>query len=386
MDLSFTPSEESFRREARSWLESNVPRERLPSGDTREGFATHLEWERTLFDAGWAAVAWPERYGGRGATLIEWLVFEEEYWRAGAPNRVNQNGVFLLAPTLFSFGTEEQKDRLLREIASARFLWAQGWSEPNAGSDLAGIKSRAERTDGGFLLYGQKTWCTRAAFCDGIFGPFRTDPEAPPHKGLTYFLVPLKTKGVTVRGNCRLDGDEGFAEVFLDGVFVPDRDVLGKVNDGWKVAMGTTSSERGLSLRSPGRFMATASRLIDLYRRTRDTADAGLRDRVARSFIDSEAYRWFTYQVATSMMAGKSIGPESSLSKLFWSEMDLAMHETALSLLGPAAELDDMAADARDHGAWMKGYQFALAGPIYAGTNEIQRNVVAERVLGLPRK
>lgn len=386
MDLNFTESEEAFRREARAWLKDHVPSERLPSGDTREGFAAHLEWERTLFDAGWAAVAWPERYGGRGATLIEWLVFEEEYWRAGAPNRVNQNGVFLLAPTLFSFGTEEQKNRLLREIAAARFLWAQGWSEPNAGSDLAGIKSRAERTEGGFLLYGQKTWCTRAAFCDGIFGPFRTDLQAPPHKGLTYFLVPLKAKGVTVRGNCRLDGDEGFAEVFLDGVFVPDRDVLGKVNDGWKVAMGTTSSERGLSLRSPGRFMATASRLVDLYRRTRDRAGAGARDRIARAFIDSEAYRWFTYQVATSMMTGKSIGPESSLSKLFWSEMDLAMHETALSLLGAAAELDEAATDAVDHGAWMKGYQFALAGPIYAGTNEIQRNVVAERVLGLPRK
>lgn len=386
MDLSFTDEEEAFRHEARAWLEANVPRERLPSGDTREGFAAHLEWERKLFDAGWAAVAWPSQYGGRGATLMQWLVFEEEYWRAGAPNRVNQNGVFLLAPTLFSSGTEEQKDRLLRDIASARFLWAQGWSEPNAGSDLAGIKSRAERTEGGFLLYGQKTWCTRAAFCDGIFGPFRTDLEAPPHKGLTYLLVPLKARGVTVRGNCRLDGDEGFAEVFLDGVFVPDRDVLGKVNEGWKVAMGTTSSERGLSLRSPGRFMATASRLVDLYRRSRQKADPALRDRVARSFIDAEAYRFFTYQVATSMMDGKSIGPESSLSKLFWSEMDLSMHETALALLGPGAELGETASDAVDHGSWMKGYQFALAGPIYAGTNEIQRNVVAERVLGLPRK
>lgn len=386
MDLTFTPAEEAFRREARAWLEANVPRRRMRSGDTREGFAEHLEWERKLFDARYAAVAWPERYGGRGATLIEWLIFEEEYWRAGAPNRVTQNGVFLLAPTLFAFGTDEQKERLLTDIASARFLWAQGWSEPNAGSDLAGIKSRAERTDGGFLLHGQKTWCTRGSFCDGIFGPFRTDPAAPPHKGLTYFLVSLKEKGVTVRGNDRLDGDEGFAEVFLDGVFVPDRDVIGAVNDGWKVAMGTTSSERGLSLRSPGRFLATAARLVDLYSRTRKAGDPLLRDRVARAHIDADAYRWFTFQVATSMMDGKAIGPESSLSKLFWSEMDLAMHETALSLLGPLAELEEGAPDAVDHGAWMKGYQFALAGPIYAGTNEIQRNVVAERLLGLPRK
>ncbi len=386
MDLTFTAAEEAFRREARSWLEANVPRESLPSGDTREGFLRHLEWEKRLFDARWAVVAWPERYGGRGATLMEWLVFEEEYWRAGAPNRVNQNGVFLLAPALFAFGTDEQKERLLPDIAGARHLWAQGWSEPNAGSDLAGIKSRAERVAGGFRLYGQKTWCTRAAFCDSIFGPFRTDPAAPPHKGLTYFLVSLHADGVTVRGNRRLDGDEGFAEVFLDGAFVADRDVLGEVNGGWKVAMATTSSERGLSLRSPGRFMATASRLVDLFRRCKGRATPALRDRLARAWIEVDAYRWFTFQCATQMSAGKPIGPESSLSKLFWSEMDLSMHETALAILGERAELDELASDAVDGGAWMKGYQFALAGPIYAGTNEIQRNVIAERVLGLPRE
>jgi alkylation response protein AidB-like acyl-CoA dehydrogenase len=386
MDLTFTDDEQRFRDEARTWLEASVPRERMKSGDTRDGFAQHLEWERRPFEAGWAAVAWPKAYGGRDATLMQWLIFEEEYWRAGAPSRVTQNGVFLLAPSLFAFGTEEQKERLLRDIAGARYLWAQGWSEPNAGSDLAAIQSRAESVPGGFRLYGQKTWCTRGAFCDGIFGPFRTDPSAPPHKGLTYFLVPLKAEGVTVRGNPRLDGDDGFAEVFLDGVFVPERDVLGKVNDGWKVAMSTTSSERGLSLRSPGRFLASASRLIELYQRYREHASPELRDRVARAYIDAEAYRWFTFQCATSMAAGNPLGPEASLSKIFWSEMDVSLHETALALLGPAAELAEDAEDALDHGSWMKGYQFALAGPIYAGTNEIQRNVVAERVLGLPRK
>ncbi|HEY6557676.1 MAG TPA: acyl-CoA dehydrogenase family protein [Polyangiaceae bacterium] len=386
MDLTFTEAEEAFRHEARAWLEANVPKTPLLSGDTRDGFAQHLEWERALHAAGWAAVAWPKRYGGRDASLMQWLIFEEEYWRASAPNRVTQNGVFLLAPSLFAFGTDEQKARLLPDIAAARRLWAQGWSEPNSGSDLASIQSRAERVPGGFRLYGQKTWCTRGAFCDAIFGPFRTDQQAPPHKGITYFLVPLNAEGASVRGTGRLDGDEGFADVFLDGVFVPDRDVLGAVNEGWKVAMGTTSSERGLSLRSPGRFMATSTRLIDLYRRYRKSADPALRDQVARAFIDAEAYRWFTFEVATRMADGQQIGPEASLSKIFWSEMDLHLHETALALLGPSAELEGDAPDAVDAGSWMKGYQFALAGPIYAGTNEIQRNVVAERVLGLPRK
>lgn len=386
MDLSFSESEQRFRKDAREWLRANVPKEPLPSGDTREGFERHLEWEKKLYDERWAVVAWPEKYGGRGATLMEWLIFEEEYWGAGAPNRVNQNGIFLLAPSIFAHGTEEQKDRLLPEIAASKRLFAQGWSEPNSGSDLASLKSYGERVDGGFKLYGQKTWCTRGAFCDAIFGPFRTNPESQRHKGLTYFLVPLDAEGITVRGNPRLDGDEGFAEIFLDGVFVPDRDVLGQVGEGWAVAMSTTSSERGLSLRSPGRFMATAMRLIDLFRRHRDSADPALRDRAIQAWIAVEAYRWFTFQVATEMTDGQAIGAEASLSKIFWSEMDLELHETALALLGPQAELETGASDAGEDAGWMKGFQFALAGPIYAGTNEIQRNVVAERVLGLPRK
>jgi alkylation response protein AidB-like acyl-CoA dehydrogenase len=380
VDLTFTREEEAFRHEARAWLEAHVPKTPLPSGDTRAGFAAHLEWERALFDAGWAVVAWPKAYGGRDASLMQWLIFEEEYWRAGAPQRVTQNGVFLLAPSIFAFGTQEQKDRLLPEIASAQRLWAQGWSEPNAGSDLAALRSSAERVDGGFRVYGQKTWTTRGAFCDAIFGPFRSDPSLPPHAGLTYLLVPLDVDGVSVRGHARLDGDEGFADVFLDGVFVPDRDVLGGVGNGWKVAMSTTSSERALSLRSPGRFMATAARLRVLCRESPRGDDPVLRDRVVQACIEADAYRFHTFELATRMQAGETLGPEASLSKIFWSEMDVAMHETALALLGPDAELDGA------EQAWIKHYQFALAGPIYAGTNEIQRNVVAERVLGLPRK
>jgi alkylation response protein AidB-like acyl-CoA dehydrogenase len=382
MDLTFTPTEETFRAECRTWLEANVPRG-LPSGDTRAGFAAHLDWERALFDARWAVVSWPERYGGRDASPMEWLIFEEEYYRAGGPQRVTQNGIFLLAPTVFEFGTAEQQDRVLPRMAAAQDLWCQGWSEPNAGSDLAGIQSRAARDDvaGGWRLSGQKTWTTRGAFCTHLFGLFRSDPDAERHRGLTYFLVPLDAPGVTVRGFGRLDGDEGFAEVFLDDVFVADHDVLGAVHDGWNVAMATTSSERGLTLRSPGRFLATAERLNRLFRARGADADPALADAVVRAWIDAEAYRWQTFLTVTRMTDGESLGAESSLTKVFWSELDVRLHEHALELLGSEAEWED-----GDDRSWVKGYQFALSGPIYAGTNEIQRNVIAERVLGLPRR
>jgi alkylation response protein AidB-like acyl-CoA dehydrogenase len=381
MDLAFSPAEERFRAECRAWLEAHVPRPALPSGDTRAGFEAHLAWERTLFDARYAVVSWPEQYGGRDASLWEWLLFEEEYYRAGAPQRVTQNGIFLLAPTIFEFGTDEQKNRILEKMASGEQAWCQGWSEPNAGSDLAGIQSKALRDDGsgGWRLFGQKTWTTRGAFCTHLFGLFRTDPDAERHRGLTYFLVDLASPGIAVRGVERLDGDEGFAEVFFDDVFVPDADVLGAPNEGWGVAMATTGSERGLTLRSPGRFLATAQRLIDLYHACGDVTE--LRDRVVAAYIDAEAYRWQTFWTVTRMVEGSRTGPESSMVKVFWSELDVRLHELALELLGTHAELVD-GPDA----AWMKGYEFALAGPIYAGTNEIQRNVIAERVLGLPRK
>ncbi len=380
MDLTWSPAEEAFRAEARAWLEANVPAEPLPSGDTREGFARHLEWERRLFDARWSVVSWPEAYGGREASLWEWLIFEEEYYRAGAPQRVTQNGIFLLAPTLFEFGTPAQQDRFLRPMASGEETWCQGWSEPDAGSDLAGISSRAVRDDeaGGWRLRGQKTWTTRGAFCTHLFGLFRTDPEAQRHRGLTYFLVPLDTPGVTVRGFGRLDGDEGFAEVFFDDAFVPDEMVLGGVGEGWSVAMATTGSERGLTLRSPGRFLATAERLAALYaERGAGASDPGLRHAVAQARIDAEAYALQTLSTVTRIAEGERPGAESSLTKVFWSELDVRLHDTARRLLGPDSALD---------GPWTKGWQFALSGPIYAGTNEIQRNVIAERVLGLPRK
>ena len=386
MDLTESPAEQAFRAEARAWLEANVPRPALPSGDTRDGFAAHLDWERALFEARWSVVSWPERYGGRDASLWEWLIFEEEYYRAGAPQRVTQNGIFLLAPSLFEFGTPEQRDRILPRMAAGQELWAQGWSEPAAGSDLAGITSRAERDEaaGGWRLYGQKTWTTRGAFCTHLFGLFRTDPAAERHRGLTYFLADLRSPGVEVRGFERLDGDEGFADVFFDGAFVPERDVLGEVNRGWSVAMATTGSERGLTLRSPSRFVTAANRLVELARSgSLDSAgldsaglDSGLRDRVVQSWIEARAYHLFTLEQVTGIVAGDSPGARSSLNKLYWSELDVRLHETAMELLGADAEAD---------GPWSRGFEFSLAGPIYAGTNEIQRNIVAERLLGLPR-
>jgi alkylation response protein AidB-like acyl-CoA dehydrogenase len=408
MDLRFNSEQEQFRTDARSWLEAKVPSAAngtgpLPSLDTAAGFEAHRAWERTMFDAGWSVVSWPPEYGGRGVGLLEWLIFEEEYYRAGAPTRVGQNGIFLLAPTIFEFGTPEQKSRYLRPMASGEEIWCQGWSEPDAGSDLAAIRSRAVRsgaigssavrsgasrtTENGdsWVLNGQKTWCSRGAFADWVFGLFRSDPEAERHRGLTYFLVPMDAPGVTVRPIAQLDGETGFAEVFFEDVEVPDAQVLGGVGEGWRVAMATAGSERGLSLRSPARYTEAAARLVELYRQRADSdpVRAGRRaDAVARAVIDAEAYRLHTYWTVTRVLDGGDVGPEASMNKLFWSETDLLIHSTALELLGEEAEL--LGEDRRPP-PWLDGFLFALAGPIYAGTNEIQRNVVAERVLGLPR-
>lgn len=379
MDLGVEPARAEFRAEVRDWLAANVPAEPLPSLDTPAGFEAHREWERRLFDARLAVVTWPERYGGRGVDLLDWLIFEEEYWGAGAPVRVGQNGIFLLAPTMWEFATEAQLDRFMLRMARADDIWAQGWSEPGAGSDLAALRSRADKVDGGWRVNGQKTWSTRAVYADWMFGLFRTDPDSSRHHGLTNLLLPLDADGVTVRPIRQLDGEPGFAEVFFDEVFVPDEQVLGEVGQGWKVAMSTTTSERGLTLRSPGRFMASADRLVELARRTPEP-DPALLDAVAEAWMDADAYRLYVQSTALDALDGKPIGAESSANKLFWSQLDVRIHETALRLLGPRA----MSTAGKDS-QWLDGFLFSLAGPIYAGTNEVQRNLVAERVLGLPR-
>ena len=297
--MSFDPGQASdFRAEVRDWLAAHVPTQPLPSVDTAAGFAAHRAWERELADARLSVVSWPPEYGGRGASLLDWLVFEEEYYAAAAPVRVGQNGLFLLAPTLFAHGTAEQRNRVLPPMARADEVWAQAWSEPDAGSDLAAIRSSAVRADGGWLLSGTKTWSTRAAFADRAFGLFRSEPGAERHRGLTYLMFDLRADGVTVRPIRQLGGGTGFAEIFLDQVFVPDIDVIGAPGEGWRIAMSTASHERGLSLRSPGRFTAAAARLVDLWRRAGDPADTALRDRVADAWIGAQAYRLHTHRTA----------------------------------------------------------------------------------------
>ncbi len=385
MDLRYTPEQEKFRSEARAWLEANVPKQPLHSFDTQQGFEEHREWEKKLHAGGFAMVPWPVEYGGRGADLLEWLVFEEEYYRAAAPGRVNQNGIFLLGPTLMEYGTPEQKARYLPKMASSEEVWAQGWSEPNAGSDMAAIQATAIREGDHYVIRGQKTWASRGAFAHWLFGLFRTDPESKRHQGLSFILVPLDLPGVTVRPIRKLNGKAAFAEIFFDGARVPAENLLGPEGEGWGVAMSTAGFERGLMLRSPARFQSTAEKLVALYRENADSCCASLRRRVVECWIAAEAYTLETYRTVSRLLSGGKIGAEASLNKIFWSELDLRMHETALEILGWRGELLPEAELASGVGEWLDGYYFALAGPIYAGTNEIQRNVIAERLLGLPR-
>jgi alkylation response protein AidB-like acyl-CoA dehydrogenase len=385
MNLTYTDRENAFRAEARAWLEANVPSEPLHSFDTAEGAQQHRAWEKRLDAAGWAMVPWPKEYGGRGANLLEWLVFEEEYYRARAPKRINQNGVFLLGPTIMEYGTPEQRARFLPKIASSEEVWAQGWSEPNAGSDMAAITTTARRDGDHYVIKGQKTWASRGAFADWLFGMFRTDPASERHNGLTFILVPLNTPGVTVRPIAQLDGETGFAEVFFDDARVPVANTLGKEGQGWNVAMSTAGFERGLMLRSPARFQNTAARLVQLLRDNALNVEEAVRDEVVRCWISAEAYTLETYRTVSRLLAGGKIGAESSLNKIFWSELDIRMHELALEILGDRWDLLPEAPGAQGVGDWLDSYLFALSGPIYAGTNEIQRNIISERILGMPR-
>ncbi|MGJ7525412.1 acyl-CoA dehydrogenase family protein [Variovorax sp. GB1P17] len=387
MHLHYTEKQRRFRAEVRAWLAAHVPKEPLASFDTAEGFEQHRAWERTLNSGRWSMVTWPVELGGRGCDLIEWLIFEEEYWRAQAPLRVNQNGIFLLGPTLMDFGSAEQKARFLPRMAAGDDIWAQGWSEPNAGSDMAAIKASAVREGDFYVVNGQKTWSSRAVWADWLFGLFRSDPDSQRHHGLSFLLLPLNAPGVTVQPIRQLNGEAGFAEVFFDNVKVPVANRIAEEGAGWHVAMATAGFERGLMLRSPARFQATARALVALYQRHRASADRdpAIRNAVLRAWMDAEAYTLATYRTASRLDNGGSIGPESSTNKIFWSELDLRMYETAMRILGPEAELLPPAPEPGVVGHWLNGFLHSQAGTIYAGANEIQRNIIAERMLGMPR-
>jgi alkylation response protein AidB-like acyl-CoA dehydrogenase len=386
VDLNYTDEQKAFRQEVRSWLEKHVPEKPLPSFDaSREGFEAHRAWERVLAAGRWGMVTWPENYGGRGLDLIQWLIFEEEYYRAGAPLRVNQNGIFLLGPTLMEYGTEEQKARFLTSMASGDEIWAQAWSEPQAGSDLAAVRATAVLEGDEYVLKGHKIWSSRAVFADWAFGLFRTDPASQRHKGLSLIFFALDAPGVRVQAIPQIDGETGFAEIFLDDVRVPAFNRLGGEGEGWNICMATAGFERGLMLRSPARFQVAARKLVDLYKAHEAEVEPTVRVAVLQSWMDAEAYALSIYATASRLAAGGHIGAEASTNKIFWSEMDIAMHKAALSILGARAELLRSAPEAGDIGRWLDGYFFSLAGPIYAGSNEIQRNIIAERMLGLPR-
>jgi alkylation response protein AidB-like acyl-CoA dehydrogenase len=384
MDLTYTPEQQAFRAEVRAWLEAHVPAQPLEHFDaTREGFEAHRQWERTLKSGDWGMVTWPKEYGGRGLDLIQWLIFEEEYYRAGAPGRVNQNGIFLLGPTLIEFGTHEQKRRFLPPMASGEEIWAQAWSEPQAGSDLAGVRATCVLEGDEYVLSGHKIWSSRAVFADWAFGLFRT-PGTERHKGLSLVFFPLDAPGVTVNPIKKINGHVGFAEIFLEDVRVPAFNRLGDEGQGWHICMATAGFERGLMLRSPARYQVAAAKLAALWKSRKDSADPALEAQVVLAHMNADAYALNIYQTASRLMAGAKIGPEASTNKIFWSELDIHLNQTALAILGPAAELTHDAPDAPSVD-WMDDYIFALAGPIYAGSNEIQRNIIAERMLGLPR-
>lgn len=384
MDLTYTPEQQAFRAEVRAWLEAHVPKQPLEHFDaTREGFEAHREWEKTLKSGDWGMVTWPKEYGGRGLDLIQWLIFEEEYYRAKAPGRVNQNGIFLLGPTLMEFGTHEQKARFLPKMASGEEIWAQAWSEPMAGSDLAGVRSTAVLEGDEYVLNGHKIWSSRAVFADWAFGLFRA-PGTERHHGMSLIFFPLDAPGVTVNAIKKINGHVGFAEIFLENVRVPAFNRLGDEGQGWHICMATAGFERGLMLRSPARYQVAAAELGKLWQSRLDdlSVDPALEVDVVRAFMNAEAYALSIYQTASRLIAGAKIGPEASTNKIFWSELDIHLHRTALAILGPEAEV---LSEPGTHD-WIDDYIFALAGPIYAGSNEIQRNIIAERMLGLPRK
>lgn len=381
-------SDEQFRAEIRGWLHQALTGPFAEAvgtgGEGREHEAHELrrEWERHLGRAGWIGLGWPSQYGGRPATLAQQVIFHEEYARAGAPGRLGHMSEQLLGPTLLAFGTPEQKARFLPGITSGEDIWCQGYSEPDAGSDLAGVRTRAERRGDTYVITGQKVWTSLAHLADWCFVLCRTDPDSTRHAGLSYLLVPMDQPGITVRPITQLTGTSEFNEVFFDGAVAAAEHCVGGEGNGWKVAMGTLGFERGVS--TLGQQIGFRRRLDAVIARAHDNGawqEPALRDRLVDAYIGLEVMRHSAVRLLASAGEGLS-GLEASISKLQWATWNRSLGELAVDvegagalLTGPDYELDD----AQTH------FLFSRANTIYGGSNEIQRNIIAERLLGLPR-
>ena len=376
MDLTLSPQEESFRDELRGWLADNHPGP-APDGD-EAAFQFQRDWQRTLAEARWAGLSWPEEYGGRGATLVEQAIFNEEMAAARAPSVANVLGLVMGGPVVIAHGSNEQKERYLGPILSAEEIWCQGFSEPESGSDLASLKTRAVKTNGGWAVTGQKVWTTLAHHAKWCMLVARTDADAPKHQGLTYFLMDMEQEAVQVRPLVQITGEPEFNELFMEDAYIPDENVVGGVGNGWGVAITTLMHERaGLAFGLQVQLKIALGELIELIRERGLEADPLVRERLAQIYIESEALRLNAWRGLTQIMKTGIPGPEGSLPKWQWSDINQELTEFALEVLGPEAPRADS--------EWTYRYLRARANSIEGGTTEILKNIIAERVLGLPR-
>jgi alkylation response protein AidB-like acyl-CoA dehydrogenase len=393
MDLNLSTEELKFRDELRVWLAANVPKDwderREDSLEVR--FEYLRSWQRKLYDAGWAGISWPKEYGGRGTSLMQQVIFWQEMALAGAPPMANVLGLGLIGPTIIAFGTETQKKRYLRKILSAEEIWCQGFSEPNAGSDLANLQTEARLDGGHYVVNGQKVWTSYGWAGDWCELVVRTDPGAPKHKGLTVLLVDMKSPGVEVRPLRQMTGENEFNELFFRDVRVPVENVVGKVNQGWDVAIGTLMHERGtFGAGLQIIYKRNMDRLIDLSRTLQKhgrpaTQDPLTRQKLAQCYAEIEIMRLNQMRAFSRINATGVPGPEGSIQKIFWSELNQRFQQIAQELLGPYGQLNAEDRHAIDKGIWSYGYLRARGNTIEAGTSEIQRNIIGHFVLGLPR-
>jgi len=379
VEIRFSPAEEAFRAEARAWLEANMPRTPRPA-DLRARADYDLGWQRRMHDGGWAGIAWPRAYGGRGATLMEQLIWYEEYARAGAPDISTLFvGLNHAGPTLIACGSEAQKAYHLPRILRGDVIWCQGFSEPNAGSDLASLQTRAVVDGDHLVVTGQKIWTSFAHIAEFQELLVRTDPDAPRHRGITWVICPMNAPGIEIRPITTLTGGSDFAEVFYDGVRIPLANVVGQLNDGWRVAMATLSFERGTAFLSEQvRIARRVDELVAVARRSGATADHEVARRLARAQAEVDAMRAMSYR-SISLAARTGVpGAEASLIRLFFSELVQRIDVLAMDIAGPAA--------VEDPGARVtESYLAGLSQTIGGGTKDIQRNIIGDRFLGLPR-